>query len=52
MYQIGFCFSTQDTIESASVFEIDSRTIKRENLWLSGYQLPLGDMILAYALGT
>ena len=30
-------------------FRIDSHTIKRENLWLSGYRVPLGDMILAYA---
>ena len=51
-YQIGFCFGTQDTIEGVSVFRIDSRTIKRGNLWLSGYRVPLGDMILAYALGT
>jgi hypothetical protein len=35
-----------------SVFKIDSRTIKREKLWLSGYRVPLADMILAYALGT
>ena len=48
-YQIGFCFDTQDTIEGVSVFRIDSRTIKRRNLWLSGYRVPLGDMILAYA---
>jgi hypothetical protein len=48
-YQIGFCFGTQDNIEGVSVFRIDSRTIKRENLWLSGYRVPLGDMILAYA---
>ena len=27
---------------------IDSRTIKKGNLWLSGYRVPLGDMILAY----
>ena len=51
-YQIGFYFGTQDTIEAVSVFRIDSRTIKRENLWLSGYPVPLGEMILAYALGT
>ena len=31
---------------------IDSRNIKRENLWLSGYRVPLSDMILVYALGT
>ena len=48
-YQIGFCFGTQDTIEGVSVFRIDSHTIKRGNLWLSGYRVPLGDMILAYA---
>ena len=29
----------------------DSHTIKMRNLWLSGYQVPLGDMILRYALG-
>jgi hypothetical protein len=32
MYQIGFCFGTQDTIEGVSVFRIDSRTIKKGNL--------------------
>ena len=52
IYQIGFCFGTQDTIEGVSVFRIDSRTTKRGNLRLSGYRVPLGDMILAYALGT
>ena len=36
MYQIGFCFDTEDTI-GVSVFRIDSRTIKRINLWLRGY---------------
>ena len=51
-YQICFCFGTQDNIEGVSVFRIDSRTIKRRNLWLSGYRVPLGEMILAYALGT
>jgi hypothetical protein len=35
--------------EGVSVFRIDSRTIKRENLWLSDYRVPLHDMILAYA---
>ena len=49
MYQIGFCFSGQDTIESVITCKIDSRTIKRGNLWLNGYQVPLGDMILVYA---
>ena len=49
---IKYCFGTQDTIEGVSVFRIDSHTIKRGNLWLSGYRVPLGDMILAYSLGT
>ena len=52
IYQIDFCFGTQDTIEGVSVFRIDSRTIKRGNLWLSSYRVPLGDMILSYALRT
>jgi hypothetical protein len=52
MYQIGFCFGTQDTIEGVSMLRIDIRTIKRKNLWLSGYQVPLGVMIFAYAFGT
>ena len=51
-YKICFCFGTQDTIEGVSVFRIDSRTIKRKNLWLSGYRVSLGDMTLSYALGT
>ena len=46
---IGFCFGSQDIIEGVSAFRIDSRTIKRGNIWLSGYRMPLGDMILAYA---
>ena len=50
-YQIGFCFDTQYTIEGVSVFRIDSRTIKRGNIWLSSYRVPLGEVI-AYALGT
>jgi Flp pilus assembly protein TadB len=44
-------FYTQDTIEGVSVFRIDSRTIKRENLWLSGYRVPLSEVIIVYALG-
>ena len=44
----SFCFGTQDTIEGVSVFRIDSHTIKRGNLWLSGYQVPRGDIVLAY----
>jgi len=35
-------FGDQDTIEGVITFRIDSRTIKRENLWLSGYKVPLG----------
>jgi hypothetical protein len=46
-----FCFGTQDTIEGVCVFRIDNRTIKREKVWLSGYRVPLGEIILAYALG-
>ena len=49
---IGFCFNTQDTMDGVSVFRIDNCTIKRENLWLIGYRVPLGDMILAFALRT
>ena len=41
-YQIGFCFGDQDTIESVIMFRIDSHTIKRGNLWLNGYLVPLG----------
>ena len=52
MYQIGFCFGTRDTIEDVSVYRINSRTTRRANLWLSSHRVPLGDMILAYALGT
>ena len=51
-YQICFCFGTQDNIEGVSVFRIDRRTIKRGNLWLSGYRVPLGEVMLAYALVT
>jgi hypothetical protein len=31
---------------------IDSHTIKRENLWLSDYRVPLGEVIHAYGLGA
>jgi hypothetical protein len=48
-YIIGFIFGDQDTIESVITFRIGSRTIKRGNIWLSSYRVPLGDMILAYA---
>ena len=50
-YQIGFCFGTQDTMVGVSVFRIDSHTIKRGNFWLSVYRVPLGEVIIAYALG-
>jgi len=49
MYQIGFCFDTQDTIEGVSVFRIDSHTIKRKNLWLNDYRVPLRGVAIAYA---
>ena len=52
MYKIGFCFGDQDTIESMITFRIDSHTIKSGNIWLSGYRVPLGDMIHALHLGT
>jgi hypothetical protein len=48
-YIIGFVFGDQDTIECMITFMINSRTIKRGNLWLDGYRVPLGDMILTYA---
>jgi hypothetical protein len=48
-YIIGFVFGDQDTIERVVTFRIDSRTIKRGNLWLSGYRVPLCDIVLAYA---
>ena len=32
----GFGFGDQDTIESVVTFRIDSRTIKRGNIWLNG----------------
>jgi hypothetical protein len=44
-----FCFGDQNTIEGMITIRIDSRTIKRENLWLNGYRVPLGDIVLAYA---
>jgi len=31
-------------------FRIDSRTIKRGILWLSGYQVPLGVIVHVHAL--
>ena len=50
-YMIGFCFGTQNTIESVGVFMIDSHTMKRGRSWLSSYRVPLDEFILAYALG-
>jgi hypothetical protein len=49
IYKIDFIFGDQDTIESVIMFIINNRTIKRGNLWLSGYRVPLGDMTFAYA---
>jgi hypothetical protein len=37
--------------KGVSVIRIDSCTMKREKSWLSGYQVPLGKIIIAYALG-
>jgi len=48
----GFGFGDQDTIEGMITFRIDSRTIKREILWLSGYQVPLGVIVHVYAFRT
>jgi hypothetical protein len=44
-----FCFCDQDTMESVITFRIISHTIKRGNLWLNGYRVPLGNLILTYA---
>ena len=33
---LGFGFGDQNTIESVITFRIDSRTLKRRNLWLNG----------------
>jgi len=46
----GFC--DQDTIEGVITFRIDSRTIKRGILWLSGYQVSLGVIIHVHAFRT
>ena len=48
----GFGFGDQDTIEGVIMFKIDSRTLKREILWLSGYQVPLGDIVHVHAFRT
>jgi len=34
------------------MFKVDSRTIKREILWLSGYRAPLGDIVHVHAFRT
>ena len=47
-----FGFGDQDTIEGVITFRIDSRTIKRGILWLSGYQVPLGVIIHVHAFRT
>ena len=42
-------FDDQDTIVGVITFRIDSRTIKRGILWLSGYQVPLGVIVHVHA---
>jgi len=39
-------------IEGVIIFRIDSRTIKRRILWLSGYRVPLGVIVLVLAFRT
>ena len=51
-YCLGFVFGDQDTIEGVITFRIDSRTIKRGILWLSGYQVPLGVIVHEHAFRT
>ena len=46
---ILFCHSRHQV--GVSEFRIDSRTIKRGESRLNGYQVPLGAVVLAYALG-
>ena len=45
----GLSFGDLDTIEGVITFRIDSRTIKREVLWLSGYLVPLGVIVHVHA---
>ena len=47
-----FGFGDQDTIEGVIIFRIDSRTIKRGILWLSGYQVPLGVIVHVHSFRT
>ena len=47
-----FVFGDQDTIEGVITFRIDSRTIKRGILWLSGYQVPLGVIVHVHGFRT
>ena len=47
-----FGFGYQDTIEGVITFRIDSRTIKREIFWLSGYRVPLGVIVHVHAFRT
>jgi len=42
-------FGDQDTVEDVIAFRIDSRTIKSGILWLSGYRVPLGVIVLVHA---
>ena len=48
----GFDFSDQDIIEGVIIFRIDSHTIKRKILRLSGYQVPLDDIVHVHAFRT
>ena len=47
-----FDFGDQDTIQGVIKFRIDSRTVKREILWLSGYRVPLGEIIYMHVFRT
>jgi len=48
----GFGFGDQDTIEGVITFRIDSRTIKRGILQLSGYEVPLGVIFHVHTFRT
>ena len=47
-----FSFSDQDIIEGVITFRIGSHTIKKEILWPSSYQVPLGDIVHVHAFKT
>jgi len=49
---IIFGFGDQDIIEGVITFRIDSRTIKRAILWLSGYRVLLGNIVHVHAFRT